>query len=85
MTITAYDGLGSLQYYLYGDIQTQSDYIERKAELDTKTIISIIEDHFKNIRSLDLKNNTQSAVFYDQSVTVTGKSDAKSIFTDVAL
>lgn len=85
MTITAYDGLGSLQYYLYGDIQTQSDYIERKAELDTKSIISIIEDHFKNIRNLDLKNHTQSALFYDQSVTVTGKSDAKSIFTDVAL
>lgn len=85
VTITAYDGLGSLQYYLYGDIQTQSDYIERKAELDTKSIISILQDHFKNIRNLDLKHNAQSAVFYDQSVTVTGKADAKSIFTDVNL
>lgn len=85
VTITAYDGLGSLQYYLYGDIMTQDQYIERKAELDTKSIISIIQDHFKNIRNLDLKNNTQSAVFYDQSVTVTGKADAKSIFTDVCL
>lgn len=53
--------------------------------MDTKSIISILQDHFKNIRNLDLKHNAQSAVFYDQSVTVTGKADAKSIFTDVNL
>ena len=85
MSITAYDGLGSLQYYLYGDIMTQDQYIERKAELDTKSIISILNDHFKNIRDLDLKNHTSSSVLYDQSVTVTGKADAKSIFSDVRI
>lgn len=85
LTITAYDGLGSLQYYFYGDIQTNDEYIERKSRIDSVLIKDILIDSFKNIRQLDIKNGTQSGIFYDGSVKVSSQSDADSIFSKVQL
>lgn len=85
ISVTAYDGLGSLQYSMYDDIMTQADYSERKQQIDSILIQTILEKQMKNILNLDIKNSRKSNVFYDGSVRVASDSDVKSIFSKVQL
>lgn len=70
---------------MYDDIMTKDDYSERKAEIDTVLIQTILEKQMKNILDLDLKSGRRSNVFFDGSVRINGDSDTKSIFTKVQL
>lgn len=82
--LTAYDGLSTLEYRNYLDIQTKDDYGLHKAEIDTVTIGTIFEKMLESVRNLDIIGGSHSNIFYDGSVRIDASAAVDSIF-DISL
>lgn len=81
LSLTANDGLSSLQYRNYLDIQTKDDYELKKAEIDSVTIGDIIQKALESVRHLSIDNPSKySNIYYDGSVLLNQNAEPDSIF-----